>query len=485
MSRRIAIGGIAMESCTFSPLRTARGDFHVARGRDLAARYPFLAGAPFDDGTDWRMLLRATALPGGSVTPSAYQAHKQALLEALEGALPVDAVYLDLHGAMHVEGMDDAEVDLVSSVRSCVGPRCVLGASTDLHGNISARLVERLDLITTYRTAPHIDEVKTREKACRLILRALTERSRPVRAWVGIPALLPGERTSTEFEPARSLYRGLAEIEADPAIWDASLWVGYAWADEPRTGGSVVITGTDPQVVADRAGELAQRYWSERHAFTFGVPSGTADQCLDWALCAGERPVLISDSGDNPTAGGVGDVPGLLGRLLARPEVRTGDTSVIYAAMADENACAVLHRAGEGRPVSVPLGGRLDPAHGSPLTVTGHVQRLVPGDGPADSQAVLAVDRVQIIVTAGRVPFHHLSDFRRLGLDPVRTDITVVKMGYLVPELAACARRAYLALTPGAVDQDIPRLPYHRVRRPIYPLDLDMTWRPEPVLMGG
>jgi microcystin degradation protein MlrC len=431
------------------------------------------------------MLLRATALPGGSVVASAYRAHKQALLDALAEVLPVDAVYLDLHGAMHVEGMEDAEADLVEAVRACVGPDCMLGASTDLHGNISARLVGLLDLITTYRTAPHLDEVETRAKACRLILRALAERTRPVRAWVGIPALLPGERTSTCFDPARSLYRRLPELETDPAVWDASLWVGYAWADEPRAGSSVVVTGSNPARAAACAVDVAQRYWDARKGFLFGVPSGTADQCLDWALHDGERPVLISDSGDNPTAGGAGDVPGLLAQLLARPAFRSGGTTAIFAAIADEAASAALHQAGEGRRVTVTLGGRLDPRHGSPLTVTGRVQRLLPGTALAGAQAVLAVDQVHVIVTARRQPYHHLDDFRSLGLDPTRTDITVVKMGYLVPELDACARRAYLALTPGAVDQDIVRLGYRAVRRPIFPLDPEMVWHPEPVVFGS
>jgi hypothetical protein len=42
--KRIGIGGIAIESCTFSPLRTQRADFHeVLRGPDMLVRYSFLA----------------------------------------------------------------------------------------------------------------------------------------------------------------------------------------------------------------------------------------------------------------------------------------------------------------------------------------------------------------------------------------------------------------------------------------------------------
>ena len=295
---RIAIGGIATESCTFSPLPTRLEDFTVLRAEALARRpdYSFLEGFQ----GEILPTLQARALPGGPVDATAYRQLKEEFLEHLRRALPLDGLYLDMHGAMNVVGMDDAEGDWIAAAREVVGARCLISASYDLHGNISARVIDNLDLITAYRTAPHIDVVETRTKAFALLLRCLEQGLRPERVWIPVPVALPGERTSTEHEPAASLYASLREIDPQPGVLDVSLLVGYVWADEPRAGASVVLTGTDTAVLKREAKRLARRYWGARAGFVFGVPAGSIDACLDLALGAPEHPVFVSDSGDNP-----------------------------------------------------------------------------------------------------------------------------------------------------------------------------------------
>src|SRR5207253_10898706 len=140
-----------------------------------------------------------------------------------------------------------------------------------------------------------------------------------------IPVDLPGERTSTRYEPAPGLWGSLAERSTSPRVIDASVWVGYVGADEPRSAASVVVTGTDAATVKHEAACLAKRYWDVRHDFAFCAPTGTMDWCIAQAITAQERPVVISDSGDNPTAGGVGDTPYALERLLAYDEFANGE----------------------------------------------------------------------------------------------------------------------------------------------------------------
>jgi microcystin degradation protein MlrC len=472
---RIGIGGIAIESSTFSPLPSTLDDFIILRGQELLARYPFMSGWNFHDRGDitWLPCLQAKAIPGGPVVQAGYRAMKSELLDRIRAVLPLDGFYLDIHGAMNVLGMDDAEADLAAAIRDLVGPDCLISAGMDLHGNVSARLVELVDLFTAYRLAPHDDVLQTREKACANLIRCLDQQIRPLRAWVRIPVILPGERTSTLVEPGRSVYASLQESDPVPGILDASLWVGYVWADEPRSSATVVVTGTDSANIRREAEKIARRYWETRKEFAFVVPAGSADWCIEQALAFDGNAVVISDSGDNPTAGGAGDTPYVVGRLLAHPAFASGQLSAIYASIPDRAAVAACYAAGTGQNAAVSLGGKLDPVHAQPLPVQGIVAGLYPDDPVGGDIAVLRAGGVQIILTSRRKPHHLLKDFTALGLDPDAHKLTVVKIGYLEPELRQMARHALLALTPGAVNQDIPALTYRRVQRPIFPLDQD------------
>jgi microcystin degradation protein MlrC len=255
---------------------------------------------------------------------------------------------------------------------------------------------------------------------------------------------------------------------------DASVWVGYAWADEPRSAAAVVVAGTDEDAVLGQATALAERYWAVRDEFAFVGPTGTAEQAVDAALASPRRPFVISDSGDNPTAGGAGDVPYLLDRLLARDEFTGGRRSAIVASLVDPAAVAECAAAGVGAEVDVSVGGRMDPRHGRPVPVRARVQALVddPAGGPV---AVLAVGGLRLVLTSRRRPYHLLADFARLGLDPHDADVVVVKIGYLEPELRRLAQGWMIALTPGGVDQDLARLGHRRLTRPLYPFDPAMS----------
>jgi microcystin degradation protein MlrC len=422
----------------------------------------------------WVPLVHARAVPGGPVEPETYRRLKDELLDRIRRAGPLDGMLLDIHGAMHVPGYEDVEADLAAAVRAAAGPSCLVSTAMDLHGSVTEALVRQVDLITAHRLAPHEDEWVTRERATAVMLDCLRRGIRPVKAWVRVPVLLPGEKTSTRVEPARGLWGGLATVERVPGVLDAAIWVGYAWADEPRSSAAVVVTGTDERVVLEQAEGLAERYWAARDEFTFVGPTGTTQEAIDAAVSTQERPFVISDSGDNPTAGGAGDVPYLLERLLAREEFASGALRAVYASIADPEAVLACARAGTGAKVELDVGGRLDTRHGRPVRVTGRVRTLV--DDPEGGRvAVLAAGGVEVILTSRRRPYHRVADYLRLGLDPRRADVVVVKIGYLEPELQRLARGWMIALTPGGVDQDLLRLGHRRLARPLYPFDATMS----------
>lgn len=478
----IAIAGLGIESSTFSPARTLATDFHPQRGDDVLSRYPFLReGTPLRRAAQWRGALVGRALPGGMVTADAFATLSEELLRRLAGTGRLDGLWYDIHGAMSVEGMDDAEAVLLERIRRVIGPAPIVSTSMDLHGNPSPHLIHLTDLITCYRLAPHEDAMETRERAARNLVEALAKRSpRPLKAWVPIPMLLAGEQTSTRIEPGRSVWAAVADVEGRAGVLDAGIWVGYAWADEPRNHAAVVVTGSSEPAVTAAAEQLARGFWGARRAFRFVAPAGTFDECLDAALASAARPFFISDSGDNPTAGGAGDVTWGLERLLARPDFQRPDGPVtIYASIPSLEAVDAAAGAGIDATVTVTAGAAVDDRYAGPLTLQGTVHSIRHGDRDAQTEVVLRVGSVFVILTRRRKPYHLESDFTQLGLDPRLADLVVVKIGYLQPELYRMAAGWRLALSPGGVDQDLVRLGHRRVHRPLYPLDADV---PDPDL---
>lgn len=487
---RVAIAGIAIESSTFSPHISGWADFTVRRGGQLREHYPFLApGTHHGDAAAWVPILHGRALPGGAVDARVYRSMRDEIVERLAAEGPFDGLYLDIHGAMSVVGMQDAEADLAGAIRRAVGDDTLISASMDLHGNVSPALSRAVDLITCFRMAPHEDAWNTRERAVHNLLECLRgpagadpHARRPWQAWVPVPVLLPGEKTSTRLEPARSLYQRIPQIEAMDGVRDAGLWIGYAWADEPRCHAAVVVTGDDRDVIGVQARELARAIWDARHDFGFVAPAASLAECLDEALNRDEgeaTPFVLSDSGDNPTAGGAGDVSWTLGELLARPELADPERTVIHASIFDAQAVETAVRAGVGGAVDVEVGARVDGRPRGPVRVTGEVFSITDGDPVAGTIAVIRCGAVHAIITERRKPFHRVSDFTALGLNPHAADVVVVKIGYLEPELYEMAADWRLALTPGGVDQDLRRLGHTGIQRPMFPFDSEM---PDPDL---
>jgi len=471
---RIAVAGLAIECSTFSPARTEAPAFHPRRGQEALERYSFLApGTPLGEAAEWLPTLVGRALPGGIVTADAYASLSGEILERLSALPPLHGLYYAVHGAMSVEGLDDPEADLLERIRGVVGPDVVVSTSMDLHGNVSQRLVHATDLLTCYRMAPHEDTEETEERAVRNLVEQLRSGAPlPLKAWVPVPVLLPGEKTSTRLEPAKSVYAGVPAVEAAPGVLDAAIWVGYAWADEPRNRAAVVVTGHDDDAVRSGAEKLARAFWEARDGFAFVAPTDTLDGALDTALASGARPFYISDSGDNPTAGGAGDVTWGLARLLARTDlIGDGSPTVLYASVPGPEAVDAAVAAGVGASVTVTVGAAVDDRHAGPVTFTGVVHSVHHGDKDAEVEVVLRVGGIHAIITRLRKPYHHESDFTALDLDPRGADVVVVKIGYLEPELYAMSADWVLALTPGGVDQDLLRLGHSRIRRPMFPFD--------------
>ncbi|MBY2907367.1 M81 family metallopeptidase [Rhizobium leguminosarum] len=469
---RIAVGGIHIECSTYNPVLNEEKDFRVLRGAALleAPYFAFLR----DYAAEFLPTIHARAIAGGPVSRATYEAFKGEFLERLKPMLPLDGLYLAMHGAMYVEGMEDAEGDWISAARALVGKDCTVSASYDLHGNVTQRIIDALDIYSTYRTAPHIDVEETMRRSVSMLVKSLKTGERPVVLWVPIPVVLPGERTSTVDEPAKSLYDMLPGIDAIDGVWDASLMVGYVWADEPRATAAAIMTGTDRTVLEREARRLARAYWDAREDFVFGCKTGTLEECVERAIASPTAPVVLAESGDNPTGGGVGDRADVLAELIARAA-----TGVVFAGIADKAATEACYAAGIGAKIELSVGASLDTKGSKPVIARFTVKFLHETSDPSDRQAVVSVSGIDLVLSAKRRPYHNIADFTRLGLDPHRAKIIVVKSGYLSPELAPIANPNLMALSTGVVDQFVERLPRLRKQHPTYPFDKDFAFEPQ------
>ncbi|MDR1739833.1 MAG: M81 family metallopeptidase, partial [Bacteroidales bacterium] len=464
---RIGIAGILIECSTFSPAVTPIDAFRQYDGETLLNSYTYLhEDSAMGKGAVWLPTLVSNATPGGIVTRETYEILVNKTLHQIKANMPYDAFFYHIHGAMSVVGMDDPEGDFLERIRGIIGNDVLVSTSMDLHGNVSQRLAEYTDLITCFRTAPHEDRnISVKRAVTNLYERVISGKGRPAyKAWVAVPVLLPGERTSTRIEPGKSLYAMVPEICGLKGVVDMGIWISYAWADEPRNQGVVMVVGDDKKQVEASAKKVAQKFWDVREKFDFEAPVASLEECLDSAIASEKKPFFISDMGDNPTGGGAGDVTWTLARLLKRQEFQDSKgKTVIYASIPGPGMIAAAQKAGVGGYAEALVGAIEDSRYEGPVKLSGTVVFT------SDKEAIIKTGSVFVIVTKGRTAYHYEEQMKAIGLNPREVDIVIVKQGYLVPDWYNIQADWMMAHTRGGVDQDLVNLPYKRVIRPIYP----------------
>ena len=489
---RIAIGGILHETHTFMEQRTALADFAAQSlhlGEDLISamrKSRSGIGGMIDRALeyDWQLLptLYAAAMPAGIVTGAAYRKLLNEFTQGLARRLPVDGVLLTLHGAMVAEGELDAEADILVHVRAIVGGETPIVVLLDMHGNISPRLVELADVLIAYNTNPHADAHARGVEAAEIMERLLERNIRPTSAYARPALLLPAQSTATASAPLSLVHARAADIKADAGVISVAVMAGFAYADTPYTGPSIIVT-TDSQF------DLAQGYATELSDLLYHQrESAMADfmsplDAVAQAAKAASGPVLLVDSADNIGGGTTGDGTDALAAMLAH-EVREGTI-----VLADPEAVAICWKAGEAAQVTLDVGGKADSWHGATISVTGIVRAL--SDGVFECElpdnhfasfygdsvhmgrcAWLRVGGVNILLTERKTPPLDLAQLRHIGIIPEAQSMIVVKS-------AVAYRAAYMPIAAAVIEMDtaglcsanLSRFPYRHLKRPVFPLD--------------
>jgi len=486
------------ETNTFSPVPTplerfGRGGFGVPEGQAAYDRFKGTGtgiGGLLDvaDAAGWDIVtpIAGNAAPSGKVHADAYNYMSDQICAAVESGC--DAVMLDLHGAMVAETTTDGEGTLLARIRS-IAPNVPIAISLDLHANMTDAIVDNCSVLVGYKTYPHLDMYEAGEHAGRLLVHMMNGEIDPVMVWGSRPILAQTLRMGHEDEPMGPLLE-MARLQESRGLLASSVFGGFPLADIWDAGLSVVTIADKNQSDAEQARDvLLDAAWAERAEFMF--ESEPLSETIANAKLMEDGPIILLDHADNAASGGTQDTVAVLGEVIEQ-----GLEDVAVFAICDPDAVQQMIASGVGTDISLDLGGKTDmPAIGrvgEPLSVSGRVRAVTDGQfvvtvpmgrgtqmdmGPT---AVLEVGSVKIVVISRNVEPWDPGCFRSVGIEPTQ-------MRYLILKSRIHYRAGFHDISTrdipcngvGVTSSDNSLFTFENVRRPIYPLDENVTATPE------
>jgi microcystin degradation protein MlrC len=483
---RIAVGGFLHETNTFAPTKASYADFvhgggwpSMARGADLlrVMRNINVGLAGFVDAAatnGWELVptISCAASPSAHVTEDAYERIIKIMIEGIKAAGPLDAVYLDLHGAMVTEHLDDGEGEVLARVRKAIGKDLPLVVSLDLHANVTPEMVEHADALIAYRTYPHVDMADTGRAAARHLALLLGTRQKFAKAFRQLPFLIPISWQCTNDQPTKGIYQKLAALQ-NAAVPTLSFAPGFPAADFVHCGPSVFAYGNtqeDANAAVDKIAALIESHENDFDGRIYSPDEGVR-YAMELARTA-RKPIIIADTQDNPGAGGDSDTMGML-RALVRNNAKRAATGVIY----DPQSARAAHAAGIGATVSLALGGKSGIPGDAPYEESFVVEKLSDGkfvapgpyyggrDMEMGPSAALRIGDVRVVVSSHKAQLADQSMYRYVGIEPTEQAILVNKSSvHFRADFEPIAEKLLICAAPGAMPADTAGLPWTRLR---------------------
>ena len=420
----------------------------------------------------------AWAQPGGPCSAKDYAVLREVILSELAEALPVDFVFLSLHGAMIAENEDDCEGDILEKVRALVGAHVPIGAVLDLHGNVTARMIESRAVLVAVKEYPHTDYAERTAELYDVLTAAAAAQVSPITLMRRVPMLA---LLGTTEVPMRDFVLRLKQSEQERGILSVSAMHGFPWSDTKDTSASILVV-YDGAKMAVRAHQLADLLAQELFALREAAPAVRLpiDAALDrteFKKLNGIRPVVLADGADNPGGGAACDSTFILRALLARQT-----TNVALGMIWDPQAVQIASDAGVGARLSLRIGGKIGPLSGEPVDLEVEVigcredaaQRGIDGTSldPLGPAVAIRARGIEIVLNSTRQQVFSPDCFTQLGIDLSEKDLIVVKS---TQHFRAAFDRISAATiycdAPGSLNTDLTTLCYQRLQRPIWPLD--------------
>ncbi len=489
---RIALAEVAQETDSFSPLVADRSDFEayglyfgdeiLERMRGVGPIGGFLEVADEQpEPVTLLPIIRAWGSAGGTITAETLNFLTERLVTGLKQSLPLDAVFLSLHGAAASTKEDDVEGHVLQAVREVVGRDVPVVVAFDHHANITRRMVECADLLVGHETQPH-DPPATGRKVARLLFRMLRGEIHPTVCWRKIPMITPQDQFLTSSGPMKEWFDLARQMESRSGVLDVSPYPMQPWLDVAEGGWSVIVhTDNDAALADSLATEIADKAWGLRDQFWRSERVAPAE-AIRQADSAERGLVILSDTGDSVYGGAPGDSSCLLKAMLEQQV-----SSLAFVPMVDPDALDAAIAAGVGAEITVDLGGKLDHIFSQPVRVTGRVAAVSQGfvvdlhdRGICDLQrtALLAVGSIRIALLSHRsFAINHPVLYTHLGLDIADAKMVVVKTASNFQFFSRWRSDLIRVDSPGTTQSDLTAFGWKRIPRPTYPLDTLADWR--------
>ncbi len=489
---RVAIIHIGQETNDFNPLLTTLEDFAAFGIHEGAALIESMKGRGQVGGcidavaaaglaVEWVPIISAWAMAGGRIDTTARLYFEERIGTGLRNAGPLDALAIHLHGACSAEGVDDVEGAQLAICRAVLGPDIPIILSLDHHANVTRQMVELSTAILGHRTQPH-DVYDTGFIAGQLLARVLRREVTPVMAWRKLRLVTHQEQFLTAQGPMKRWFDQARAMEADPRVLHVAPYPMQPWLDVAEGGwATVVVTDNDQALAETLADQSADLAWSLREDFMV-KEAVTIDDAIRLADAEPRGVVVLSDTGDTVFGGTAGD-----SNLILEAILRLGIHGRALIPLIEAPTVARLVAAGEGAEITLSLGGLIT-GFFPPLTVTGHVRRILDGHArvPVFQQSefnqgrtvIFDVGPVTLLVSersgaAGNVP----DAYRAFGIEPADYKMAVLKTASNFQFFKPISSRVIRVDTPGPGQSDVLTLPWKRLPRPIFPLEHPATWR--------
>ena len=481
---RVFIASFCHESSTFSPVPTSRRSFEEfeyfrPNGLDIDARATKLNGygafvrRALSRGDTPILSTYAFAQPGSPIKKQDYESIRDEILSDLENVGRVDAVLLFLHGAQMADGYDDCEGDMLSKVRAIIGDEPFVGALLDLHANITDDMIGNSDALVACRLYPHIDFDERAEHLYELAVASVHEGVALRTYFRSIPILSMYYTTAPKMEAVNDAALKTQQLED---IRSVSMIHGFPWTDAPTVSAGVLITYVGDQVDVEALAEkLATQFFDAR----METPSMRIDidRMLDIAEqnSAGNGPIIAADAADNPGGGAPSDSTFILSRILAK-----NLSGYLLGLFWDPGSVQVAFDLGVGGRFRFRIGGKSGQCSGDPVDIVATVRDLKSGMSqsgigymhPIGDAALLEFNDNLIVICSIRGQVFSPTCFTDFGLDLSMFKCIIVKSTqHFYAQFAPIAKEVVYVETPGLMTLDFRSRTYHRVGRPIWPID--------------